>query len=63
MSWKEVKSNYTYFIGDSTTTDNPYLSKLEALRGVQKLELLQKHQNQDVYLKSFAILEKYYEAE
>ncbi|KAM3141605.1 hypothetical protein pb186bvf_006210 [Paramecium bursaria] len=50
--------------GDQDFQDNnPYLAELEQLGGVALLEDLQKHQNQDVYLKSYSILDQYYEAE
>ncbi|CAD8065921.1 unnamed protein product [Paramecium sonneborni] len=43
--------------------DNYYLTKLEEMGVISKIEQLQKHQNQGVYQKCFNILEQYYEAE
>ena len=37
--------------------DNHYLTQLENLGGIQKIEKLQKHSNQDVYQKCYNILE------
>ncbi|CAD8174198.1 unnamed protein product [Paramecium pentaurelia] len=43
--------------------DNYYLTQLEQMGVISKIEQLQKHQNQSVYQKCFNILEQYYEAE
>ncbi len=40
--------------------ENVFLSKFDSLGGVQKLENLQKHPNEDVYAKTINILETFY---
>ena len=37
-----------------------FLAKFDSLGGVQKLENLQQHENQDVYAKTINILETFY---
>ncbi|CAD8136216.1 unnamed protein product [Paramecium pentaurelia] len=43
--------------------DNYYLTNLEQMGVIRRIEELQKHHNQNVYQKCFNILEQYYEAE
>ena len=40
---------------------NPFLEILETDGGVQKIESLQTHANNEVYQKAFAILENFFE--
>jgi len=43
--------------------NNPYSSVIELAGGVEKLEQLQRHENQKVYDSALSILEKYFEGE
>ena len=40
--------------------DNPFLVPFDEAEGVDKLEALQEHHNEDVYQKAVGLLEKYF---
>jgi len=42
---------------------NPFIEMIEEVEGIDKLELLQNHENEDVYKKAVKILESYFAAE
>jgi hypothetical protein len=48
-------------VGD--TFENPYVSQIEEIKGIEKIEDLQKHKNMDIYNKAVYILETYFQAE
>ena len=47
-------------LGTSKGSDNPFLVAFDEAEGVDKLEALQTHHNEDVYEKAVELLEKYF---
>uniref|UniRef100_A0A182NH15 Importin subunit alpha n=1 Tax=Anopheles dirus TaxID=7168 RepID=A0A182NH15_9DIPT len=45
---------------DQRTKPNPYAVMIEECYGLDKLEFLQSHQNNDIYEKAFSIIQKYF---
>ena len=46
-----------------STGSNPFAQLVEDSEGLDKIEALQEHQNEDLYEKAVAILEAYFECE
>uniref|UniRef100_A0A182YSJ9 Importin N-terminal domain-containing protein n=2 Tax=Anopheles stephensi TaxID=30069 RepID=A0A182YSJ9_ANOST len=45
---------------EQRTKPNPYAVMIEECYGLDKLEFLQSHQNNDIYEKAFSIIQKYF---
>ena len=59
-----LKCGAEHFVKNSENgmQENVFLSKFDELGGVQKLEALQQHPNENVYVKTVNILETFYES-
>jgi len=47
-------------VNNDSYSNNPYAMLVEEAEGIEKIEFLQNHENQDIYKKSFEIVERYF---